>query len=144
MGEHFATIGNIDVVIDREILGPFSEKVAEAVEKGIDVTGNNMKADTKRDAPIDGGKWDGFPKHREGGTFKKHIASRRRGKGFYHSYKWYVKPPEHRLTHLLANGHRLFIFGRNMHRRTKADPFVHNAYGRACREIKGNIERNIP
>ena len=35
---------------------------------------------------------------------------------------WYVKPPGHRLTHLLANGHETRDGGR-----TRADPFLQNA-----------------
>lgn len=35
---------------------------------------------------------------------------------------WYVKPPAHRLTHLLVHGHETRDGGR-----TKADPFLQNA-----------------
>lgn len=35
---------------------------------------------------------------------------------------WYVKPPGHRLTHLLVNGHETKDGGR-----TKGDPFLQNA-----------------
>lgn len=145
MGEHMAFISTIDVVLDREILGPYADAAALAVEKGIDLTGMHMKAQTKRDAPVDDDKWKpkGFPPHRPGGTFKAHIAHRRRGKGFAHQYKWYVKVPEHRLTHLLANGHRLFIFGRDAHKRTNPDPFVHDAFGKACAEIAPNVARYL-
>lgn len=146
MASHVAYIGNIDLVLDREVFGPYSAEVAAAVEKGIDDTGRVLKAETKRDAPIDGGKWQsqGFPPHRAGGTFKSHISHRRTGKGFNHRYKWFVKTPEHRLTHLLANGHRLFIFGKDAHKSTKAIPFVHDAYDHARADLPGNIIRRLP
>ena len=38
------------------------------------------------------------------------------------TYVWYVKPPEHRLTHLLVHGHATRNGGR-----TKASPFLRNA-----------------
>lgn len=145
MGEHVTFIGGIDVALD-DILTHYTAEAAVAVEKGIDVTGNHLSADSKKNAPVDGGKWKsaGFPPHRAGGTYKRHISKRKRGRGFEHSYMWFVKSPEYRLTHLLANGHQLFIFGRNAHKRTKADPFVHDAYDRACREIAANIRRCLP
>lgn len=142
---HVAYIGNIDLVLEREILGPYSEKVAVAVERGIDVTGRHMKADTKKGAPVDGGKWEpDFHPHRRGGTFKDHISHRRLGKGFSHSYTWYVRSPEHRLTHLLAKGHKLYIYGMKTGRRTKADPFVAKAHARARAELVPNVIKELP
>lgn len=38
------------------------------------------------------------------------------------TYVWYVKPPDHRLTHLLVHGHATRDGGR-----TKANPFLQNA-----------------
>ena len=147
MANHPCTIGNIDVVLDKQIFGPYSAKVALAVERGIDVTGKRMKADTKRDAPVydpSAAKNRGFPTHRTPGTFKGRISHRRKGRGFGHSYTWYVRSPEYRLTHLLANGHRLYIFGRNTGRSTKADPFLRNAYLKAIAEIRANVIREMP
>lgn len=56
-------------------------------------------------------------------SYKRHIASKllkrdKRGS----TYVWYVKPPDHRLTHLLVHGHATKNGGR-----TKASPFLSNA-----------------
>ena len=57
------------------------------------------------------------------GSFRRNIASKRLEKNERGSkYVWYVKPPDHRLTHLLAHGHATKDGGR-----TKADPFLKNA-----------------
>lgn len=55
--------------------------------------------------------------------FRRSIASKVLKKGLNGStYVWYVKPPDHRLTHLLVHGHATRDGGR-----TKASPFLQNA-----------------
>lgn len=57
------------------------------------------------------------------GSFKRNITGKlleKNSRGSTHV--WYVKPPDHRLTHLLVNGHETKDGGR-----TKADPFLQNA-----------------
>lgn len=146
MANHVCTVGNIDVVLEREVLGPYAAQLGVAVERGVDKTGFAMKRESKAEAPVDGGKWQpqGFPPHREGGTFKRHISHRRAGRGLDHSFMWYVRSPEYRLTHLLSNGHRLFIFGKPTGRRTKADPFISDPYMKACATIAANIAKELP
>lgn len=57
------------------------------------------------------------------GSYKRSIASKRVEKTDRGStYAWYVKPPDHRLTHLLVHGHATKDGGR-----TKADPFLKDA-----------------
>lgn len=59
------------------------------------------------------------------GSYKRNIAGKRKWKNNRGSaYVWYVKPPDHRLTHLLVRGHATKDGGR-----TKADPFLQNALG---------------
>ena len=105
------------------------DKLAKAVEqelklyhqdinaKLIDVTRQAMTdlvKETKKTAPV-GAR----------GSFKKNIAGDFRGlKTGLSKIKatWYVKAPDHRLTHLLVKGHATKKGGR-----TKADPFLENA-----------------
>ncbi len=55
--------------------------------------------------------------------FRRSIASKVLKKGKNGStYVWYVKPPDHRLTHLLVHGHATRNGGR-----TKGNPFLQNA-----------------
>lgn len=75
------------------------------------------------------------------GSFKRNISSKlleERDRG--NKYVWYVKAPDHRLTHLLANGHATKDGGR-----TRADPFLANAvsevlpkYEKAVKEVIQN------
>ena len=102
-----------------------------AMAKGIDKTMNDMVKETKRTAPRS--KLD------RSGTFAKKIAWRVEPYGFNgHSARWYVKPPDYRLTHLLVHGHATRDGGR-----TKANPFLHNALENAERALEENIRREI-
>lgn len=47
---------------------------------------------------------------------------------------WYVKPPGHRLTHLLVHGHETRNGGR-----TRANPFLSNA----LKEVKKQYEKEV-
>jgi hypothetical protein len=75
------------------------------------------------------------------GNFKRSIASKQLTKSKNGSkYVWYVKAPDHRLTHLLVHGHATKDGGR-----TKADPFLENAldtvlpmYEEAVKEVLKN------
>lgn len=53
-------------------------------------------------------------------------------------YTWYVKPPCHRLTHLLVKGHALKDGGR-----TKADPFLKNACDKVFPEYEEAVKKAI-
>lgn len=58
-----------------------------------------------------------------------------RGKYAGRTYVWYVKPPDHRLTHLLVHGHATKDGGR-----TKADPFLQNAIDQVTPEYLADVE----
>jgi len=141
---HYCTVENIDVVLSEQILNPYSEQAQTAMKRGIDRTAKNMVAETKATANVDGGKWRGFPKHRAGGTFAKKHAWKGKGEGARHQAMWYVRSPEHRLTHLLVNGHSLYIFGKYSGRRTKAFPWLALACSRAQAEVVPNIVKELP
>lgn len=58
------------------------------------------------------------------GRFRDYIATKsERDRLGTSTHTWYVKSPEHRLTHLLVHGHATRNGGR-----TKANPFLHNAW----------------
>lgn len=54
------------------------------------------------------------------------------------TYIWYVKPPCHRLTHLLVHGHDTKDGGR-----TKADPFLRNALDQVLPEYEEAVKEAI-
>lgn len=73
------------------------------------------------------------------GSYKKNIASKRTQQSSNgDTYAWYVKPPDHRLTHLLANGHATKNGGR-----TKANPFLQNACDEVLPAYEAAVERTI-
>lgn len=73
------------------------------------------------------------------GDYRKSIASKRLVKRSTGStYVWYVKAPNHRLTHLLAHGHATKDGDR-----TKADPFLKNAVDQVLPEYEAAIERTL-
>ena len=75
---------------------------------------------------------------RRGGNFAASITSKEvklpRGSKFI----WYVKAPNHRLTHLLVKGHATKDGGR-----TKADPFLRNALDQVLPEYEKEIEEAV-
>jgi hypothetical protein len=69
------------------------------------------------------------------GSYRKNIASKKvedNGRGA--KYVWYVKEPDHRLTHLLVHGHEKRNGGR-----VKGDPFLANA----CDEVLPEFEKAV-
>ena len=50
-------------------------------------------------------------------------------------HTWYVKPPGHRLTHLLVHGHETRDGGR-----TRADPFLQNALDDVLPDYEKEVE----
>ena len=75
----------------------------------------------------------------ERGSFRKNISSKvlktsNRGD----TYVWYVKPPDHRLTHLLVHGHAKKDGGR-----TKANPFLSNALATVLPEYEKAVEEAL-
>lgn len=143
MANHYCTLSNVDVVLSREILDPYNVECQKAMAKGIDVTMKAMVAETKKTANVDGGKWKGFPKHRDGGTFKKHITWTGRYAGAHHEAIWRVRSPEYRLTHLLVHGHQLVLFGHRTSRVTKSFPWLATARDHAAETVVPNIVKEL-
>lgn len=71
--------------------------------------------------------------------FKRSISFKEiyktKGKYAGRTYVWYVKPPNHRLTHLLVHGHATRDGGR-----TKADPFLQNALEQVTPQYIEDVE----
>lgn len=73
------------------------------------------------------------------GSFKKNISSKvleKSPRG--DTYVWYVKPPDHRLTHLLVHGHAKQNGGR-----VKGDPFLTNALSEVLPAYEQAVEEAI-
>ena len=73
------------------------------------------------------------------GKFRRSITSgvkEKTNRG--NTYAWYVKPPESRLTHLLARGHATKNGGR-----TKADPFLQDACDQVLPEYETAVEEAV-
>jgi hypothetical protein len=73
------------------------------------------------------------------GSFRRNISSKVKEKGKRgNTYVWYVKAPDHRLTHLLVHGHATKDGGR-----TKADPFLKNALNSVLPEYEAAVQEAI-
>lgn len=73
------------------------------------------------------------------GSFRKSISSKLLRKSDRGStYVWYVKPPDHRLTHLLVHGHATKDGGR-----TKANPFLKKALDAVLPEYEEAVKEAI-
>lgn len=120
--------------IKPEDLGAALEKeltiYAKAAQEGVDECGKRamrkLVKRTRETAPIG---------ERRGGNFAASIASKEvkgaRGSRFI----WFVKAPNHRLTHLIVKGHATKNGGR-----TKANPFLRNALDEVLPEYEREIE----
>ena len=106
-------------VIKPEDLGKAIEEELTVYREGVTERINNLSAEavkslvkkTKETAP------------KRTGSFRKNISSKMLEKGLGgDKYVWYVKAPDHRLTHLLVHGHAKKNGGR-----VKGDPFLQNA-----------------
>lgn len=73
------------------------------------------------------------------GDFKKHITSREDDAGHgMKNFTWYVRPPKHRITHLVVHGHAKPNGGR-----TKGDPFLADALGQVLPEYEKDVEEAV-
>lgn len=107
-----------------EELTIYREEVAEAIDAAGEKALRDLVKQTKASAPV-GAR----------GTFKKNIAGKVLEKNLNGSRRvWYVKAPDHRLTHLLVHGHATVAGGR-----TRANPFLKNA----CDNVLPEYERAV-
>lgn len=75
------------------------------------------------------------------GSFKKNITSKEitahTGTGMK-SFVWYVKAPDHRITHLLVHGHAKLNGGR-----VPGNPFLQNALDRVLPEYEETVKEAV-
>ena len=113
-------IGEELTIYHRSVVERLNEAGREAVDK--------LRKLTKATAP------------KASGSFRRHIAvaeEENSGTGVK-SFLWYVKPPDHRLTHLLVHGHATRSGGR-----TKGDPFLHNALETVLPEYEDAVKEAL-
>lgn len=121
------TIADLDVEL-RQTLTLYHQNVNEAIDQASKKAAKDLAKRTKATAPV-GAR----------GSFRKHIASKLLKKNSNGStYVWYVKSPDHRLTHLLVKGHATRDGGR-----TRADPFLQNALAETLPEYEQAIKEAI-
>lgn len=111
-----------------QIIDDYSYDVMQGVDAASYRAVNRLVEITKQTAPV------GVRK-----KFKRSISYnevvRRRGEFTGRTYVWYVKPPNHRLTHLLVHGHETKDGGR-----TKPNPFLQKAIDEITPEYLDEVE----
>ena len=118
---------DLGAVITRELTTYHNEVNEKINNVGRDAVKKLVKI-TKTKAPV-GAR----------GSFKRRIASREDDAGHgMKTFTWYVKAPDHRLTHLLVHGHATKDGGR-----TKGDPFLHNALNEVLPEYEQKVEEAV-
>lgn len=118
--------GQLGAAIEKE-LTLYHKSVIERLNKASEKAVKDLVKKTKATAPANTGK------------FKKNIASKVLEKGINgNTYAWYVKPPLHRITHLLVHGHATRNGGR-----VKGDPFLQNALDEVLPEYEEAVEEAV-
>lgn len=120
--DNFAEVLEEELTIYREGV---DDKLREITKKHV----TDLVKKTKATAPVS-----------KRGTFRKNIAGDFRGlkKGRDIKAVWYVKAPDHRLTHLIVHGHAKKNGGR-----TKANPFLHNALNEVLPAFEKEVEEAV-
>lgn len=121
------TFENLGEAIADE-LTVYHKDVIDAIDELSEKAVKDLAKKTKATAPV-GAR----------GSFKKNISSKRiekTNRGAKHA--WYVKAPDHRLTHLLVNGHATKNGGR-----TKGNPFLQNALSEVLPEYEKAVEEAL-
>ena len=115
-----AAIGNELTIYHAETVEKINTATAEAMKKLVKLTRSTAPEGARK-------------------QFRRSIASKILKKDKNGSaYVWYVKPPEHRLTHLLVHGHATRDGGR-----TKANPFLRNALDTVLPEYEHAVEEAL-
>lgn len=121
------TPADLEAAIGQE-LTLYHEGIVEKIDQAGGAAVKKLAKLTRRTAP-EGAR----------GSFKRNITSKRLKRDKNGSiHVWYVKPPDHRLTHLLVHGHATKNGGR-----TKPDPFLANALDEVLPEYEEAVKEAI-
>lgn len=120
--------GDLGAAIAQE-LTIYNNNVIEGVNEAGKKAIKKLVRLTEETAPIG---------ERMGGNFAASIASKEFKGKRGNTYVWYVKPPNHRLTHLLVHGHAT-----KNGDRTKPNPFLQNAVDAVLPEFEKDVEEAI-
>ena len=127
--------GELGSAIERE-LSIYGQEIQDGIVNATAEAMEKLVKKTKATAPKD-----------KRGSFRKNITAdyqglNRRGnrskgqfRGRTFRATWYVKAPDHRLTHLIVHGHATKDGGR-----TKANPFLQNALDEVLPEYEKAVE----
>ncbi len=108
-------------------LEAYSEGVRDRVNAVGKAAAAKLKKLTKANAPV------------ASGSFKKNIAVKEETNEMgVKKFIWYVKPPDHRITHLLVHGHATRDGGR-----TKSNPFLKNALDAVLPEYEEQVREAV-
>lgn len=112
----------------QEELTIYSAGVVTALDAAGEKAIKELVKKTKATAPV--GRRKSYRKNIAGKLLKKSDRG--------NTYVWYVKPPDHRLTHLLVHGHATKSGGR-----TRANPFLANALKQVLTDYEGEVEEAL-
>ena len=119
--------GDLGDAIAKE-LTLYTEGVTERVNEAGNKAVKKLVKLTKASAPVG-----------PTGDFKRHITSRADDAGHgMKNFTWYVRPPKHRITHLVVHGHAKQNGGR-----TKGNPFLQNALDQVLPEYEKDVEEAV-
>lgn len=109
-------------------LTTYHKNVVEGVNAAGEAAIEKLKKLSKSKAPV------------ASGSFKKNIATKEvtNPATGMKSFVWYVRPPDHRLTHLLVHGHATKSGGR-----TKSNPFLKSAVDTVLPEYEQSVKEAV-
>lgn len=120
-------VADLGAAISQE-LTLYHQEVNEKIDAASEEAVKALVKKTKATAPV--GKRNSYRKKIAGKQLKKTANGS--------TYVWYVKAPDHRLTHLLVHGHATKDGGR-----TKGNPFLKNALDQVLPDYEKKVEEAI-
>lgn len=122
-------VGNLPAALS-DALTVYAQDVIDRINDVGEQSSDKLRRITRATAPRS---------KRKDSSFYKNIAVKAEDAGNgMKRYIWYVKAPDHRLTHLLVHGHATRNGGR-----TKANPFLKNALDAVLPEYERTVEEAV-